>query len=109
MYFHSRALAVGSHGGIVLGETQVYGVNPGPSRRHSLHYPQRHMLQQLRGLIHLCPHHLIEVGITDGVDEFVAFRRLSEIISHFEPHSEVRPHRPLLGHHPVKGMEADFV
>ena len=109
MYFHSRPLAVGTHGGIILGEAQIDGGNPRPSRRYRLYYPQRHVLKQLRGFGHLCLYHIIQVGIADGVGEVVAFRRLNEIISHIERNSEVRPHCPLLGHHPVKGMEADIV
>ena len=109
MYFHSRPLAVGSHGRIILGEAQVNSANLTPSCRYRLYYPQCHMLEQLRGFLHLCLYHLLQVGIADGVGEVVAFRRLHEIISHIERNSEVRPHCPLLGHHPVKGMEADIV
>ena len=109
MYFHSRPLAVGTHGGIILGEAQIDGGNPRPSRRYRLYYPQRHVLKQLRGFGHLGFHYVIYVGIADGVGEVVAFRRLHEVILHAQLNSEVRPHCPLLRYHPVKGMEADIV
>ena len=109
MKFNSRPFTIGSHRRIIFSEPDIHRLHLGPSCHNSPHNPCRHMLEQLRGDEHLAFQDIEKVGIADGVGKAIAFRRLDEVIPHTQRHSEVRPHCPLLGHHPVKGMEADFV
>ena len=109
MQLHTRSPAVGSHGRIVLGESHVDGVNLRVSVGNGADNPACHMFEKARGDRHLSLEDVIEFGIADGIRKVIGFHGAREVIFHSQRNGEVRTHRPLLGHYPMKGMEADIV
>ena len=108
MHFHSSALAVGPHRGIQLRQGQVDGSHQRKCLIDGGYDSASHMLQQLRGLLHLLFHQRIQRRIVQRVIHLVALHRPLQRIAHPQVDIEVTSYPTLLRHHPVESVEADM-
>ena len=108
VYFHSCPLAVSSHRGIQLCQGQVDRRCLWKDPRNGGHDSASHMLQQLRGLLHLLFHEFIKGRIVQGVGHLITLHRPLQRIAHPQVDIEVTSYPTLLRHHPVESVEADM-
>ena len=108
MNFHTSTLAIGSHRGIQFRQGQINGGRPWKGPANGGHDSASHMLQQLRGLLHLLFHEFMKGRIVQGVSHLVTLHRPLQRITHPQVDVEVTTYPTLLRHHPVESVEADM-